>query len=338
MSGTTSATKSFVVSAIPQSMMKTRSIFFIFFSLLLCQCVCGQEFSGNDELKAKVTEPLSIDSVPTGCQLSFNIGMSDASNSLFVQSYDTLKAFVQWCPKNMNAPGAFGIMSSDVQRGGDGPFRQCIGDYQQWLISALAWNPGDPTYFCADVQALEGTFYTTDTSYTDNNKVINEGLSVIYWILHNPLCTNGDDSGLYAGSRQSQYENYLNWPGLNRDSVPFDTTIYTMHQLGLDSVLKYAGLLGVSNNTPSIITNASGYPNPAGAGTVISFGIAREAYVNISLCDVLGHQVSAVGFGSVVEPGNQSVPMSLVGLPSGTYFARIQTTFGETQTVKLVKE
>ncbi len=112
-----------------------------------------------------------------------------------------------------------------------------------------------------------------------------------------------------------------------------------MHDLGLDSVLKYFGMLGVSEGTaPSIISNATAYPNPTGEGTVISFGIAREAYVAINLYDVLGHQVSSSGFGSVVEPGNLSVPISLVGLPSGTYFARIQTTYGEAQTVKLVKE
>jgi hypothetical protein len=284
--------------------------------------------------------PLSAQ--PTGCQLSFNIGLGDETNSLWQQSYDTLRAFVQSCATSNTNPvpaSAFSLMSDDVQQGGDGPSPQCYQDYQSWLLSAFAWNPGNAQYFCADVHALMGTVgITPDTDWQESNTNNNRGMSVLYWILHNPLCTNGDDSELYQNSRLSQKETYLNWPGLNRDSVPLDTTIYTMQQLGLDSVLKYAGLLGVSNNTPSIISSATAYPNPTGEGTVISFGIAREAYVSINLYNVLGHQVSTAGFGGVVEPGNLSVPISLVGLPSGTYFARIQTTYGEAQTVKLVKE
>ena len=279
---------------------------------------------------------------PVGCQLSFNRGMSYEQNNLYQQSYDTLRAFVESCPTRDDIPSAaaFGIMEDDVQSGGDGPYPQSARDFQQWLISALAWNPGNAQYFCADVYALMATVGTgnPDTTWQQSNNETNRGMSVLYWILHNPLCANPDGSELYVNSRGSQYETYFNYPGLDRDTVPFDTTIYTMHQLGLDSVLKYAGLLGVNNNTPSIISNATAYPNPTGTGTVISFGIAREAYVSINLYDVLGHQVSSAGFGGVVEPGNLSVPMSLQGLPSGTYFARIQTTYGEAQTVKLVKE
>jgi hypothetical protein len=286
------------------------------------------------------------DSIPTGCQLSFNRGLSYEANGQYPQSYDTLQAFVQTCATDDDIPSAaaFAIMEDDVQYGGNGPYPSCWPPFEQWLLSAFAWNPGNAQYFCADVHALAGALTTdtenaqTDSTWQQINTGTNKSMSVIYWILHNPLCTNGDDSELYRNGRLSQYETYLDWPGLNHDSVPFDTTVYTMQQLGLDSVLKYAGLLGVSNNTPSIITNASAYPNPTGEGTVISFGIAREAYVSINLYDVLGHQVSSAGFGGVVEPGNLSVPMSLVGLPAGTYFAHIQTTYGEAQTVKLVKE
>ncbi len=302
---------------------------------------CGTSFAITHHKNVPKTLG-NTDSLPTGCQLSFNIGFGDEANSLWQQSYDTLRTFVQSCATSNTNPvpaSAFSLMSDDVQQGGDGPSPQCYQDFQSWLLSALAWNPGNAQYFCADVHALMGTVgITPDTDWQESITNNNRGMSVLYWILHNPLCTNGDDSELYQNSRLSQKETYLNWPGLNRDSVPLDTTIYTMQQLGLDSVLKYAGLLEVINNTPSIISNPTAYPNPTGEGTVISFGVAREAYVGINLYDVLGHEVSSAGFGAVVEPGNLSVPMSLVGLPPGTYFARIQTTYGEAQTVKLVKE
>jgi hypothetical protein len=298
---------------------------------------CGSSLAKAHKNGALPLSMLKDDSIPTGCQLSFNIGMSDANNRLYVASYDTLRSFVQLCPTNVNAPGAFGIMSSDVQNGGDGPLPASLKDFQTWLISALAWNPGNADYFCADVGALMGTVATgnIDTSWEQMNTERNRGISVLYWMMHNPLCYSAYDTELYKNSRGSQREDWTN----SGCDCPLDTTIYSMHDLGLDSVLKYAGLLGVHDpSMASIISNASAYPNPTGTGTVISFGISKEAYVMIKLFNVLGQAVAVNGFENVVQPGNLSVPISLAGLPSGTYYARIQTTYGETQTVKLVKE
>jgi len=252
-----------------------------------------------------------------------------------------LKAAVQNCPTFPDAPGAFGTMANDVQNKGDGPIPQSLPDFQHWLISALAWNPGNSDYFCADVHAMMGTVATgnIDTSWQQMNNEANRGMSVLYWLIHNPVCWNPSDTELYVNSRGSQKEDWIDWPGMDTSKTPLDTTIYSMHDLGLDSVLKYAGMLGVNNaNTTSILSNATASPNPAGTGTEISFSTSREAYVKIDLFNLLGVKVGNAGFESVVQPGNHEVPLSLSGLPSGTYYARIVTTYGEVQTVKLVKE
>ena len=89
---------------------------------------------------------------------------------------------------------------------------------------------------------------------------------------------------------------------------------------------------------PDIISKAAASPNPVNSGTIISFGISKEAYVKIEVFDILGNRVSSAGFESLFEPGNKAIPISLQGLPSGTYFARIVTAYGEVQTLKLVKE
>jgi hypothetical protein len=272
----------------------------------------------------------------SSCQVMFGNIVSYSQNNQWVEAYDSAVFFVEHCTDYVYATSVLGGTNNDVQFGALGAAPGCWEQQLQWLISVLPLRH-DAQWLCADVTAIMGSLDNApDTNWQQRNNETNRGMSVLYWLIHNPLCTNGPDSQLYINSRGSQIRTWLDTQ--DTDSVKLDTTIYTMHQLGLDSVLKYAGLLGVSSNTPSIISNASAYPNPTGEGTVISFGITREAYVTVNLYDVLGHQVSSAGFGGVAEPGNLSVPMSLVGLPSGTYFARIQTTYGEAQTVKLVKE
>jgi hypothetical protein len=104
---------------------------------------------------------------------------------------------------------------------------------------------------------------------------------------------------------------------------------------------------GVAEAVPdSIINYVTSSPNPTGESTIITFGLNQEAYVKINLFDILGNPVSGgrvpgsggEGFEGLFEPGNHEVPLSLQGLPSGTYFARILTAYGNVATVKLVKE
>ncbi len=298
---------------------------------------CGASYEARTK-KDKSPKPQSIefDSSDSPCQMmAYNISQFSEQGQ-WTMAYDSTQYFVAHCYTNSFATNAIGSANTDVQNGALGVSPGCWEQNLQWLLSLLPMRP-DAQWFCTIVQAVSGSLGNSpDTSWQEVNTSTNRGMSVLYWILHNPACTNSVDSELYVNGRGSQIRTWLDTQ--DTSTTPLDTTIYTMQQLGLDSVLKYAGLLGVSNNTPSIISNATAYPNPTGEGTVISFGIAREAYVAISLYDVLGHQVSTAGFGGVVEPGNLSVPISLVGLPSGTYFARIQTTYGEAQTVKLVKE
>ena len=152
---------------------------------------------------------MKADSAPTGCQLAFNIGMQAAVNHAYQESYDTLEAYVPRCPKDVNAPGAFGIMSEDVQQGGNGLAPQSWIDFKNWLLSALAWNPGDPAYFCSDVHALAGSLEATDPNLDTTWRQVNTGtnmvLSVLYWMIHNPACAPGDTEG-YVNGRGSQLE------------------------------------------------------------------------------------------------------------------------------------
>jgi len=175
-------------------------------------------------------------------------------------------------------------------------------------------------------------------SYDDGSyNALASDLAILNYLINNPLCENQrlNYSQEYDDDRHLQRSLWAS----NNPGVPFDSTLPSLHDLGLDSVLKYAALLGVHDpNMPSIISNASASPNPVGEGTEIYFSTNREAYVMVRLYNLLGQDAGSLKFEGVVEPGNHEVPLSLAGLPSGTYYARIQTTYGEVQTVKLVKE
>jgi hypothetical protein len=298
---------------------------------------CGVTFAKTHLKSRQPMTALDGDSIPTGCNHLFAAGLTYQQAGDFKKSYDTLTYFVQQCPTNPYAVNTFGRLSTDVQGGGNGSFPDCLLSFREWLLSALAWNPHNAAYFCADVMEIGGTFGTKDTSWAVANTVTNKGLSIDYWIMHNPLCANSFDSELYTNSRGSQRETWFNTQ--DTSNVPLDTTIYSMHDLGLDSVLIYAAMLGVhSGQTETIISSATAYPNPFGEGTVVSFSTSREAYVKVELFDVLGNAVAATSFESVLQSGNHSVPIATHNLAAGTYYARILTTYGEVQTVKLVKE
>jgi hypothetical protein len=115
-----------------------------------------------------------------------------------------------------------------------------------------------------------------------------------------------------------------------------------MADLGLDTLLaRHSLYASVVPQPESIILSATASPNPVSTGTIITFGLSQEAYVKINLFDILGHGVAGSGregFEGLFQPGNHEVPLSLQGLPSGTYYARILTAFGSVATVKLVKE
>jgi len=77
-------------------------------------------------------------------------------------------------------------------------------------------------------------------------------------------------------------------------------------------------------------------PNPTAESTFLSFTTASAGNVKIEVFDALGNKVTG-GFSGTLAAGNHTEPVSLVNLPAGVYYARIQTEAG-TKTIKLVKE
>ena len=263
---------------------------------------------------------------------------SKASRYLYLHEYqqanDTIKHFIEVCYNDPNAPLQFQNFIASL-----GPLTtddtSLWLEGRQWLESVLYLNTTTPEYFCKCVEAIAGT-YNSPSDSTESLwwKEMNRGLAIDQWLVDHTTCdTPGLQNGIY-GARASQYSDWL-----NDTTVPLDTFEPSMHDLGLDTLLARHFLFGVSEEkTQSIILSATASPNPVNTGTVITFGINQEAYVKINLFDILGQEITSPGYEGLFQPGNHAIPLSLQGLPGGTYYARILTAYGSVATVKLVKE
>ncbi|MEN8208292.1 MAG: T9SS type A sorting domain-containing protein, partial [Candidatus Fermentibacteria bacterium] len=105
--------------------------------------------------------------------------------------------------------------------------------------------------------------------------------------------------------------------------------------------LQPVGIGSGSMSEISIILHQS-YPNPFYSTTVISFGIESARYVEVGVYDLRGRLVSNLA-SQVFDPGNHSLRWNGTNtsggvVPSGVYFARMQTADGiEEQKMLLIR-
>src|SRR5581483_1862201 len=107
-------------------------------------------------------------------------------------------------------------------------------EYRKWLESVLHLNTWDPGYFCTAVAQLAGTFQSvSDTNESLYWKYLDRNLAITQWLWENDgQC---DTDGLKAGYNQTRAVMREQWS--NDTTVPMDTTLPSMHDLGLDTVL-----------------------------------------------------------------------------------------------------
>ena len=88
---------------------------------------------------------------------------------------------------------------------------------------------------------------------------------------------------------------------------------------------------------PSRMTLHQNYPNPFNPETEIRFDVVREASVTLRIYNLVGQEVSTL-VREQLSPGSYSVRFSGIGLPSGTYYYRLEAgEFRSTKTMILLK-
>jgi hypothetical protein len=128
------------------------------------------------------------------------------------------------------------------------------------------------------------------------------------------------------------YCRYLLNGAVNIDTSQGDI-LYSVMADSLKLLILAPGVdINISQITPSIFFLSSNYPNPFNASTMIEYGLPESGPVKVEIFDILGRKIQTL-VDQTQSAGYHQVIWNGEGMPSGTYFYRIQA--GEkTQTRK----
>jgi hypothetical protein len=151
-----------------------------------------------------------------------------------------------------------------------------------------------------------------------------------------PICVNG--TGCTAGTRNlAEYASatiYLDGRAMlvyPDDQQTANPMTYFIRQTGGPAALSMApsALPGAgagrdeSKSAPATYALAQNYPNPFNPVTRIAYSLPEDAFVSLTLYNVLGQEVTAL-VGKEQHAGTYSVPLDASRLPSGVYFYKLR--------------
>ncbi len=112
-------------------------------------------------------------------------------------------------------------------------------------------------------------------------------------------------------------------PHPNTDT--FDSTLPSLHDLGLDSLL-YDVASGVQPTAAGtqILLKARITTNPFPQSTSLALTVGREAWVKIGVYDLLGREIEGADYSGTFEPGSRTILPMLH--PAAITFASLRQT------------
>lgn len=138
-----------------------------------------------------------------------------------------------------------------------------------------------------------------------------------------------DGSGFVEIARFQAEENEADEFMYLDEDVGEDVIFYRVRQVLVNGGKRYSATVKMGLGGAELPDAAAGvilgnFPNPFSSATTISFEVSTSQRVNLSVWDLSGHQIATVLDASVAA-GQHEVVFQPDELPSGTYFARLQT-------------
>ena len=107
-------------------------------------------------------------------------------------------------------------------------------------------------------------------------------------------------------------------------SVGIGSYSYRLKQVDFDGTFEYSGVVEVDVPAPAVFALDQNYPNPFNPGTKITYSIAVDSKVKLTVYNLLGETVATL-VNATVPAGNQEVTFNGSNLNSGIYFYRLET-------------
>jgi hypothetical protein len=252
------------------------------------------------------------------------------SGGQYDASFDTMRYFFGHCWRDADPARSFSDLGSCAGRSISLSTEKGRLGYRIWLLDTVLKVRNDDPWFCYGILQLTAAY----DQYSSN---IPAYLAILKFVAENARCapiraTVGDD---YA--RERQYQIHL-WQDTAKPHTTFDTTLPSLHDLGLDTLLNLAAVHQYDVVGPEIIRDAHLTVNPFKGTTTLSVTVNREAWLQVDVLDLVGRKLEEVSYRGAVEPGTKEIPLRLTDQPTGTYYLRISSANNEVRTLKLLKQ
>ncbi len=296
-------------------------------SIILLLSVLCASFAG-----AQTTLDLSTEE----CSALFDKGHNYGIDGMYQKEYDTLKKFIELCAnvKIGSNKGEVAFTPLDGANGYRSNDENRHVEYREWIKSVLYLNL-DTIYYCRAVESIVTTLNYNPPIGRDYKAME----AVMRYVVDSGKCKLRFTDIQEILDEIHHYHHKL-WQDTVQDSIatPFDTTgVPTIDDLGL-SILRgqQNSVSPVAGETQRRLAFVTVERNPFTDEVALNVELNSSTMLRLDIFDELGKSVYGEGIGFKPQ-GEYRFVVNGKNWSSGAYFARVSTSGGEVQTIKLIK-
>jgi hypothetical protein len=274
--------------------------------------------------------PQSLDS--TSCIKLQQLAALYEFEGKYRQEYDTLKYAMEQCAGVSKYWENFRWISSSCLVQYDVPLER-FDTCREWLKKVLYYNTIDPDYYCANVDAIKGTFWYHSGRGLD----LLGNLAIEKYLVESGKCIKWTENDYIQDSISIMKEVIYIWRDSVQDSIktPFNPIIPTLEELNLGILRGPSSVPPVAHETR--LGELIATRNPFTDILELKYRLDKSAMVRVDVYDLLGRAVYSEGQGYKAE-GEHVLSLQSKAWASGSYYVRLSSPSGEVKTVKVVKE
>ncbi len=174
------------------------------------------------------------------------------------------------------------------------------------LFGTASVVPVELTSFIASVIGDQ-----VELNWTTATELNNKGFEVQRSSSDNQFLTVGFVNG-HGTTAQTQSYSFI-----DKNTVP-GKYFYRLKQVDLDGSYEYSNIVEVEIISPSVFSLEQNYPNPFNPSTKISFSVAVDSKVDVTIFNVLGQEIASI-FSGNISAGKHNINFDASNLNSGMY-------------------